>query len=447
MTTALFRQPPQKEIKKHVAAVHIGGKLSLLQRKFNNVLLYNAYDQLLAQEKHEIKIRDLCELAGFDSNNYAILKETLVSLSKTTVTWNLLGDDDVEEWGVSTMLSEAVIRNGVCRYAYSPSLREKLYKPELYARINLSVMSKFNGSYSFALYENTIRFRGVGSTGWRDVAFWRDVLGIQPGEYRQFKEFNKKVLKPAIREVNETSDILLEAQFRRQGRRINEICFHIKDNPQMPIPFPIKEKLLQQAREEVMGERAAALYEQLLSFGLTEAQARRVMEDHDEALVADVLAVVEQEYRAGKVENLPAYTISAIRGDFRRKPAPFERAKREQSAQRKQAAERQLQEEELQELEASFEAQRLDAALSALSPSERETLKNAFCQALEEGAMPGAALVREQYTKAGFDSMAVKSMFRSYARERLLSKQRDEAAFQAFLAARGKRPTEATAVA
>jgi hypothetical protein len=63
---------------------------------------------LLKKEKHQIRVSQLCSLAWFDSRNHGLIKETMVSLSKTSVTWNLLDDDDVEEWGVSTMLSEVL---------------------------------------------------------------------------------------------------------------------------------------------------------------------------------------------------------------------------------------------------------------------------------------------------------------------------------------------------
>ena len=39
-------------VKKHVAAIHLSGKLSLLQRKLPNVLLLNAYDTLTSQTPH-----------------------------------------------------------------------------------------------------------------------------------------------------------------------------------------------------------------------------------------------------------------------------------------------------------------------------------------------------------------------------------------------------------
>ena len=119
------------EVKKHVGAIHVDGKLTLLQRKIANVLLWNAYDNLLKQEKHRIRVRDIASIVGFDSNDRELLKEGLRGLAKTPLEWNLLHEDGEEEWGVAPMLSQAVIRGGYCSYAYAPDLREKFFNPEI----------------------------------------------------------------------------------------------------------------------------------------------------------------------------------------------------------------------------------------------------------------------------------------------------------------------------
>ena len=69
-----------RPLKKHVAAIHTDGHLSLLQRKLSNVLLLNAYDALLTQTEHEIDEKTLCVMLGYDSNDRKPLKESLLSL-------------------------------------------------------------------------------------------------------------------------------------------------------------------------------------------------------------------------------------------------------------------------------------------------------------------------------------------------------------------------------
>lgn len=417
MTVALVST---KEVKKHVAAIHIAGKLSLLQRKLYNVLLFNSYDNLLTRERHEIKIRELCELAGFDSNNHQVLKDTLVSLAKIQVTWNILDDDGDDVWGVSSMIAEAVIRKGVCSYAYAPSLREKLYNPAVYARINLSVMGRFGSSYALALYENTARFRQVGSTGWHEVTVWRQVLGIQEEEYRQFKELNKKVLKPAVAEINATSDILLEMEFQRERQRIHAIRFRIRDNPQMPFPFPIKDRLLQQLQDTSVSTGTTQLLARLGGYGLTGPQARRVIGEHDAAYIDGVLAIVERDFRAGKVENLAAYTLAALKADYRPKPAPRQLARTAARAARREQHD--LAEQAVAERDREDQAARqaLKETLDALPSARRQALRAEFVAAIDAGTLPGAKVLKEQYESAGFDSFIVQSMFFGFARERLL---------------------------
>jgi len=66
LTGALRRET----VKKNVAAIHISGKLSLLQRKLSNVLLLNAYDALTTAQSHSIDARTLAAIVGYNSNDF-----------------------------------------------------------------------------------------------------------------------------------------------------------------------------------------------------------------------------------------------------------------------------------------------------------------------------------------------------------------------------------------
>ncbi|MEM1007255.1 MAG: RepB family plasmid replication initiator protein, partial [Pseudomonadota bacterium] len=69
LTGALRRET----VKKNVAAIHISGKLSLLQRKLSNVLLLNAYDALTSAATHTIDARTLAMMVGYNSNDFDTL--------------------------------------------------------------------------------------------------------------------------------------------------------------------------------------------------------------------------------------------------------------------------------------------------------------------------------------------------------------------------------------
>jgi len=229
-------------VKKHVNAVHIRGELSLLQRKLANALLYHAYPLLPSQDTYEIRVAALCDLIGYDSNDWKSLKEALSGLSSVVIEWGVRENDKTRIWGVFSMLAEAQIdfKSGICRYSYGPVLREKLYNPEIYATINLDIQKKFGSKYALALYENCVRYRQVGSTGWMAMEVFRQLVGCsdQPA-YSEFRRLSEKIIKPAVREVNETSDIELTPEYKRESRKVSSVRMKIADKRDLP---PLRSK-------------------------------------------------------------------------------------------------------------------------------------------------------------------------------------------------------------
>src|SRR3990167_3713630 len=79
-------------LKKHVGLINIENKLSLMQRKICNILLFNALDHINDKEIHELSLRKLCSLIGFNSNDIQLIKQSIKSLISIVMEWNLLED-------------------------------------------------------------------------------------------------------------------------------------------------------------------------------------------------------------------------------------------------------------------------------------------------------------------------------------------------------------------
>jgi hypothetical protein len=407
----------RQDLKKHVAAIHISGHLTLLQRKIANVLLFHAYGHLLTRDKHTINIGVLARMAGFDSNNYDALKDALRALTETTIEWDILLDGR-SQWGVSTMLAEALIEAGICTYAYAPSLRERLYNPEIYARINLTIQAKFTSGHALALYENCVRFRKIGATGWISVDTLRHLLGVADCErYRSFKYLNDEVLKRSIKEVNAVTDIRITNEFKKEGRVVAAIKFNIESvgaadqetGGQKPIdghPFgetgPVSDPTAMQ---------------RLLTFGLTRRQAEEVIAKRGAPYVVEVLDVVETAFQQGKVDNLAAFTVAALKQDYRRKTPSYADAQETQKRDQEKARQKAIaQQRERERLNLMRERQRLLEALDGLSIDERAAIENEFAESLtKENDILSRYLRRD-----GLQNVLVRGAFEAYARRRLL---------------------------
>jgi plasmid replication initiation protein len=235
---------------KHSATIQMSNKVGLLARKAWNVLLRNAYPDLRTKDRHKIRVKDLARILGFESNDYAVLKKALTSLAETVVEWNLLDKDRQHEWAVSSLLAQALIKRGVCEYAYSPFMREVLSEPNMYARINLRVQNKIRSKHSLALYELLIdyfnRERRVGETPWIEVEQLRALLGAK-GKYPAFSEFNHRIIKHAAKEVSEVARIKISIQYMREDRSVAYVKFVYEEKrgvtlkPSSVIPFPSKD--------------------------------------------------------------------------------------------------------------------------------------------------------------------------------------------------------------
>lgn len=436
-----------QNLKKHIAAIHINNRLTLTQRKASNVLLYNAYENLLTARVHRIRVKELAEAIGFNTHNMEPLKEALKTLAQTVLEWNILDETGAEEeWGTTTLLAQAVIKGGYCIYAYSPDLCEKLYRPEIYALLNLSIQRKFSSGYALALYENCLRYRRVGTTGWISLDTLKKLLGIDEAEYYQdFRKLNDKVIKPAVRQVNDTSDLLLQTDYRRDSRKVSAVRFLVSDNPQMSL-FSQRQTAVavslegeEAAIEPGDVERLEHLGEKLASLGLTEQQIRVALASREPAYLEDNIAIVERDLAAGKVQNLPAYLLAALREDYRPQAqrglsvAPPVVSDAEGSVEQRTEAPETV----LERLRTQFLALQLQTALDRLTPVEREALERDYIARLEQGDGFESRLLRGLYRKSGLRSKIVESHFRAFARERLVDGRLDEAEFAAYAADQG----------
>lgn len=292
-------------VKKHVAAIHVSGKLTLLQRKLSNVLLLNAYDTITQQASFQMDARTLCMMVGYNSNDFDSLKQSLRGLAETVAEWDMLDESGKQEWGVSSLLSYAKLKDGVCEYAYSPALAEKLADPKVFALINLNIQRRFTSGHALALYENCYRFHRTGSTGWWSLETFRRLMGVDGSAYYEsYKHLNAKIIKPAVAEVNKTSNIVITPEVRKRGRAVTDIRFAINSNPQLAILD----------LDDGEGMRNAPVYDRLLALGVSDRLARQWLAEHGEDVVLGKLTYMAGQ---GDVRSPARYLAAALRDDFK----------------------------------------------------------------------------------------------------------------------------------
>jgi hypothetical protein len=294
----------KKEVIKHSSAVQITNSITLLQRRAWNILLARAYDELSNSDRYQIRVRDLVEMLDYHSNDDAYLKEALEKLTTTAVRWNILRKDK-SEWGVFPLLAGAVIKQGVLTYAFSPFLVERLRNPRMYARISLSLQNKFQSKHALALYELCLDYfdfeRSYGETPLISVNEFRELMGVDADEYPVFARLNEKVIKKAVNEINDLSDLCVTVRYERFQRKIDAIKFCINRKTEIALPFSTGEAL------EIVTEITSAVEYDLFFNRLGDDQQQKIMSEAFEMLPDFV-----RDYKPGNEPNYENRATEAL---------------------------------------------------------------------------------------------------------------------------------------
>lgn len=402
----------KKELKKHAATIHCSNSLSLLQRKITNALLYHAYKELMLKDEHEITVKQLCRLIGYQGNNHSAIKEAFKELISTVIEWNLIDEKTgAENWTASSIIASVSLEGPLCYYAYSPRMKQLLHSPSMFGKIDLVIQSHFRSSYGLALYENCIRYRGLPHTKWFDMELFKKLMGVQPGKYDVFRDFKRRVLDKAIEEVNTYSDLVIESEFVREGRKVVKVRFSLKERAK-------KTRLGSKKMAQLSGSISAKdLKEKLLqAFHLSKEQMEQLFSDYDSQFIQDKIAIIEDSkpFQDGKIQNLPGYLLSALKNNYQ--PAKNKQVVDIQEA--KLELEMSELKRQVEVIKADYQVYRekmIHERIQSLEQSEKKKFLEQFYQFAEPVVKTILQLQRKYTRETVFDSPQVKALLRQFA--------------------------------
>ena len=416
------RETNKRELKKHAATIHCSNTLSLLQRKITNALLYHAYHELMLKEEHEISVKQLCKLIGYQGNNHSVIKAALKELLSTVLEWNVVSDKTgQEDWTASSILASVSLQGPLCYYAYSPRMKQLLHSPSMFGRIDLFVQSQFRSSYGLALYENCIRYRSLPFTKWIDMATFRKLMGVPADKYPIFRDFKKRVLDKSIEEVNSFSDLVVESEFQREGRRVTKVRFCLKERAKRTRIGSNKEAL---QLPHLAPEQVALRDKLIAAYDFSKEQAKQVLREYSPELILEKMQLIEKSrnYKKGQIQNLAAYLISALRLNYQEAKAPAKRASKARAKTRKEQKKRELKDlsEEISSEYQRYRIQWIDQTLENLSETDKEAFMDRFHQYAHVAISTVLHLQRNKYTEETvFSSPQIKAILRQFIEQDL----------------------------
>lgn len=418
-----------EQLLKPTATIHVGNRLSLIERKLFNAIIWHSQRNRFAKNANSVSVELLMSLIGLErSKNMDVIKDALEELTTNPITWNTLKKDRTTDWGICTFLAGVELSGGRLRYVLNPLLVEKINHPTLFAKIQLLVQTHFSSKYSLALYEFLIDDLGrAGNPKTHTVQVPLDTVRRVLQFDGIYKHLNNDVLKPCVLEINKHSDIAVGYRGVKQGRAVVDLLFTVKRTA-IQIPMPPDAMMIGGETEDThqTPRLQDVLVLALVGKGVAESKARVLVETYDEARIRENLTHVEREHESGKVKNISAYLIRAIEEDYR-----FNKERSE--PQREPVADARAPEARHEALEQltkdwhRYRERRVRERFQTLAPQEQESHRAAFVERLRDTN----PVIHRQYKKDGFASRMVEAQFFADLREQLLTSP-EELSFDAY---------------
>lgn len=411
------------ELKKHVATIHCSNTLTLLQRKISNALLYHAYQKMLVLEEHDISIKQLCGIIGYNGNNHKKIKDALKGLISTIVEWDVVDSITGEEdWTASTILASVRLKGSQCTYAYSPRMKELLHSPSVYAKINLITQAHFQSSYGLALYENCIRYRGLPHTKWFDMDLFKKLMGVPDSTYPIFRDLKRRVLDKAVEEVNTYSDLLIEYEVKRIAQKVINIRFKLKQREKKK-RFGMS--LVGEGREVQQLELSTVqveLVHELRKYGLHEEEIKKLLQAYDSEFIFEKIKLVKSSeiYMSGEIRNVAGYLIKSIKNDYKLPKISRELIDidiKEKEEQMNELRKSMKDQEKLKQNYSEYLNEKVKNFMSQLSEKEIDFIKEEFGSSLGKESNPFV----KYYRKSGLENKTIWALFRHFFIEKYRS--------------------------
>ena len=88
-------------------------------------------------------------------------------------------------------------------------------------------------SYAVRIYELLSQHGDIGHRTF-NLAWLRETLGVEPGEYKLTADFKKWVIEIAVDQINKHSDLTVSYKSIKTGRAITDFAFKIKTKDRKP---------------------------------------------------------------------------------------------------------------------------------------------------------------------------------------------------------------------
>jgi len=200
--------------------------LSIQEQKIVLYLISKIKPEDTGLEEYTFDIKDFCKVVGIDYNNgknYQNVKATVKNLADRSI-WVTLNDgtETLLRWIERPYINKG---SGIIRVKMDELMMPYLIQlKNHFTQYNLYYVLAMRSQYSVRLYELLKSYQNLKIWTFY-IAEFKRLLGT---EYEHFYDLKRYILIPAVKEINEFSDLNITYELIKKGKAYDQIKFFIE---------------------------------------------------------------------------------------------------------------------------------------------------------------------------------------------------------------------------
>lgn len=177
-------------------------------------------------EYEEFDIQDFCKICGIDQTsgkNYSDLKKTIKNISDKSF-WVTFNDNSEK---LLRWIDNVEVKNqsGALLIKLDDNMKPFLLEIKEFTQYNLVNTLGMDSKYSIRLYELLKSYQNKNEAIIFQLDRFQNLVG---SNYEKWYDVRRKVIEPAMREINGHTDITVRYEVEKKGRAVNKIIFEVE---------------------------------------------------------------------------------------------------------------------------------------------------------------------------------------------------------------------------
>lgn len=177
----------------------------------------------------DLNIKEFIELLNITDRNYEQIRNTARGLRRKEIIIDTDRFEYITGWFSGVTFDKS---NGDITIKFDDDLVPYLLKlKERFTRYELKNILSLKSAYSIRLYELLKQYEKIGKREFK-LDKLKGCIGLEKEEYSRIYDFERWVLKVAKEEINKNTDISIDYEKIKTGRKITSILFKIESKDQ-----------------------------------------------------------------------------------------------------------------------------------------------------------------------------------------------------------------------